>query len=114
MPLPAQLKCSGTLEAVELMQKGYPSRIPYASIHERYKVFMPQFVQDLPPDEFVEAIALAFGVQREDYQLGMYKIFMRAGKAAFHACLTSACLQATACALTRAYRSPCSRAELVG
>ena len=44
---------------------------------------MPDFVQALPPSEFVEAIALAFGVQREDYQLGMYKIFMRAGKAAF-------------------------------
>jgi len=78
-----QLKCSGTLEAVELMQRGYPSRIPYASIHERYKSFMPDFVQALPPSEFVEAIALAFGVQREDYQLGMYKIFMRSGKAAF-------------------------------
>ena len=80
MPLPAQLKCSGTLEAVELMQKGYPSRIPYASIHERYKVYMPDFVQALPPSEFVEAIALAWGVQSEDYQLGLHKIFMRAGK----------------------------------
>ena len=78
-----QLKCSGTLEAVELMQKGYPSRIPYSSIHEKYKGFMPDFVQALPPSEFVEAIALAYGVQKEDYQLGMYKIFMRAGKAAF-------------------------------
>jgi len=78
-----QLKCSGTLEAVELMQRGYPSRIPYSAIHERYKSFMPDFVQALPPSEFVEAIALAFGVAREDYQLGMYKIFMRAGKAAF-------------------------------
>ena len=78
-----QLKCSGTLEAVELMQRGYPSRIPYSAIHERYKSFMPDFVQALPASEFVEAIALAFGVAREDYQLGMYKIFMRAGKAAF-------------------------------
>ena len=78
-----QLKCSGTLEAVELMQRGYPSRIPYSSIHERYKSFMPDFVQALPPSEFVEAIALAFGVQKEDYQLGMYKIFMRSGKAQF-------------------------------
>jgi len=78
-----QLKCSGTLEAVELMQKGYPSRIPYSAIHERYKGYMPDFVQALPPSEFVEAIALAWGVQKEDYALGMYKIFMRAGKAAF-------------------------------
>jgi len=78
-----QLKCSGTLEAVELMQRGFPSRIPYASIHERYKSFMPDFVQALPPSEFVEAIALAYGLTKEDYQLGMYKIFMRSGKANF-------------------------------
>merc|ERR1719502_1429385 len=65
------------------MQKGYPSRIPYSAIHERYKAYMPPFVQELPPSEFVEAIALAWGVEKTDYALGMYKIFMRAGKAAF-------------------------------
>ena len=45
--------------------------------------YMPDFVQKLEPSNFVEAIALAFGVTREDYQLGLHKIFLRAGKAAF-------------------------------
>merc|ERR1719240_335437 len=34
---------------------------------------MPAFVQELPPSEFVEAIALAWGVAREDYALGMHR-----------------------------------------
>ena len=59
------IKATGTLEAVELMQRGYPSRIPYSAIHERYKVYMPPFVQELPPSEFVEAIALAQRPQRD-------------------------------------------------
>ena len=31
-----QLKMSGTLDAVRLIQAGYPTRIPYESIHSRY------------------------------------------------------------------------------
>jgi len=120
----SQLKCSGTLEAVELMQRGYPSRIPYEDIHARcaplmadltltltlalaltlllplplplplpltrYAPLMGDFVaelgaqvngpgQALRPSQFVEAIAMAFGLQEEDYQLGEHKIFLRSG-----------------------------------
>ena len=39
--------------------------------------------QALRPSQFVEAIAMAFGLQEEDYQLGEHKIFLRSGKAAF-------------------------------
>ena len=46
------------------------ARHRYSAIHERYKVYMPALVQELPPSEFVEAIALAYGVERSDYQLG--------------------------------------------
>lgn len=90
----SQLKCSGTLEAVELMQRGYPSRIPFEDIYSRYAPLMPDFVkelgsilngsgQELRPSQFVEAIAMAFGLEEADYQLGQYKIFLRSGKAAF-------------------------------
>ena len=40
-----QLKMSGMLEAVKLIQSGYPTRIPYADIHSKYKVHMPERVQ---------------------------------------------------------------------
>ena len=40
-PLPG----SGTFEAVQLITASYPTRIPYADIHGRYKEHMPDFVQ---------------------------------------------------------------------
>ena len=40
----------------------------------------PDFVQALEPALFTEAVALACGVSEADYQLGLSKIFLRAGK----------------------------------
>ena len=40
-----QLRCSGTMDAVQLMARGYPTRIPFATIHQRYVSYMPAFVQ---------------------------------------------------------------------
>ena len=78
-----QLRCSGTFEAVQLISSSYPTRIPYADIHGRYKEHMPDFVQALDPSFFTEAIALACDVAEADYQLGASKIFFRPGKGAF-------------------------------
>ena len=78
-----QLRCSGTFEAVQLIAASYPSRIPYADIHGRYKEHMPDFVQALEPALFTEAVALACGVSEADYQLGLSKIFLRPGKGSF-------------------------------
>lgn len=78
-----QLRCSGTLEAVQLISASYPTRIPYEDIYGRYKEHMPDFVQKLEPANFTEAIALACDVSEDDYQLGRTKIFIRPGKGAF-------------------------------
>ena len=32
-----QLKCNGTLEAVQLMRHGYPNRVPYDLMFDRYQ-----------------------------------------------------------------------------
>ena len=32
-----QLRCNGTLEAVQLMRNGFPTRVPYGVMVERYK-----------------------------------------------------------------------------
>ena len=52
------------------MQKGYPSRIPYTAIHERYKSAMPDFVQARPQLLVVTLLATlrsssALAVRRE-------------------------------------------------
>ena len=45
------------LDAVKLIQSGYPTRIPYADIHSKYKLHMPERVQLLSPAQFCEASA---------------------------------------------------------
>ena len=45
------------LDAVKLIQSGYPTRIPYADIHSKYKLHMPERVQLLSPAQFCEVSA---------------------------------------------------------
>ena len=40
-----QLKMSGTLDAVKLIQAGYPTRIPYEDLYKNYRDMMPQNVR---------------------------------------------------------------------
>ena len=79
----AQLEALGVLEAVELMTRGYPTRIPYASIHETYANALPPWAAKLPPKELVQAIATAAGVDARHVQYGVNSLFCRAGKASF-------------------------------
>ena len=78
----SQLRCSGTLEAVQLICASFPTRIPYNDIYGRYRDHMPDFLQQLAPAEFTEAVALACDVCESDYELGNTKIFLRAGNTA--------------------------------
>ena len=67
----SQLRQSGMLDAVKLIQAGYPTRIPYESIHSRYKDIMPPEVGGLPPEQFCEVIAEVCGVGKSEYYLGV-------------------------------------------
>ena len=78
-----QLKMSGMLDAVKLIQSGYPTRIPYADIHSKYKMHMPERVQSLSPAQFCEVIAEVCDVGKKDYALGLERMFFRLGCAAF-------------------------------
>ena len=79
----SQLRQSGMLDAVKLIQAGYPTRIPYESIHSRYKDIMPPEVGGLPPEQFCEVIAEVCGVGKSEYYLGVNRMFFRMGSAAF-------------------------------
>ena len=82
-----QLRLSGTLDAVRLIQAGYPTRIPYELIHSRYKDVLADApgvdISKLTPAEFCEAIAEACGVGRQDYALGVNRMFFKMGAAVF-------------------------------
>ena len=75
-----QLRCSGTIDAVQLMAGAYPTRIPYDSIYNRYAPQMPEFVRKLDPPLFCEALALALDIPSNSFALGRTKIFFKAGK----------------------------------
>jgi len=74
-----QLRCNGTMEAVEVMQAAYPSRINYDLIHGSVVKHLPEFMQKLTPNAFFEILMAALEIPREKYQLGLTKLFMKAG-----------------------------------
>lgn len=78
-----QLRCSGMMEALRLMHAGFPTRCPYDDLYGRYKDMMPRSIAALDSPSFCEILLMALGLNKEDYQLGITKIFFRAGKLAF-------------------------------
>lgn len=75
-----QLHCGGMLEALELMQKGFPSRTDFQSLYDQYKVLLPPKLQALSPRTFCEALIFSLGSNANDFQFGLTKVFFRAGK----------------------------------
>eukprot|EP00300_Choanocystis_sp_HF-7_P014386 c18673_g1_i1.p1 GENE.c18673_g1_i1~~c18673_g1_i1.p1 ORF type:complete len:1329 (+),score=307.37 c18673_g1_i1:31-4017(+) len=78
-----QLRCSGMLEALSLMQIGYPTRCPYDYLYNMYVKQMPEAIRHLPASQFVEAILMALELDRNQYSLGVTRVFFKAGQLAF-------------------------------
>ena len=83
-----QLRCSGMMEALELMQAGFPTRCPYRELANRYRPAMPASVQALSDALFVEAILEALEMEKRLYKLGITRVFFRAGQLAMFEKLT--------------------------
>lgn len=47
-----QLKCLGITSVIELMEYGYPSRVPFDELHSMYKPFLPPELMKLDPKIF--------------------------------------------------------------
>jgi myosin heavy subunit len=80
-----QLRCSGVVEAVRVMQAAFPTRLGYEELHGRYAgVIGPEVAAETlgEPRAFSEAIALACGVSPDSYALGLSKLFLKAGSGA--------------------------------
>eukprot|EP00301_Raphidiophrys_heterophryoidea_P005017 c12143_g1_i1.p1 GENE.c12143_g1_i1~~c12143_g1_i1.p1 ORF type:complete len:1493 (+),score=327.31 c12143_g1_i1:156-4634(+) len=85
-----QLRCSGMMDALRLMHEGFPTRCPYDDLYDRYKNFMPPTVASLDSTSFTEALLMALEIDRAEFQLGITRVFFRAGKLAFLDDLTGA------------------------
>lgn len=79
-----QLRADGTFDAVRMLQHGYPVRVPFAQLHERFLPLLadasPQVAQ-LDAAQFAELLAAVVGVKSTDCALGSTRIFLRGAAA---------------------------------
>ncbi|XP_055716099.1 myosin heavy chain 95F isoform X1 [Phlebotomus papatasi] len=76
----AQLKCSGTTSVLELMEYGYPSRVPFGELHKMYKSYLPPELAKLSARTFCEAMLHSLKLHDKDFKFGITKVFFRPGK----------------------------------
>ncbi|CAO1430727.1 unnamed protein product [Diamesa hyperborea] len=76
----AQLKCSGTTSVLELMEYGYPSRVPFSELYNMYKPILPPELAKLQPKTFCEAMLHSLKLNNKDFKFGITKVFFRPGK----------------------------------
>ena len=76
----SQLQCAGMTSVLELMQQGFPSRAPFSELYSMYKQFLPPDLARLDPRLFCKALFKALGLDDNDFQFGMTKVFFRPGK----------------------------------
>jgi myosin-6 len=78
-----QLRYSGMCAALILMQAGFPTRVSFQELYDRYKPHMPRQLLKLKPITFCEAILVALDLDGgRDFQMGLTKVFFRPGKLA--------------------------------
>merc|ERR1719229_1860177 len=78
-----QLRSGGLIEALRVLKLGYPTRVPYQRIWDKFhgKIKNP-LVNNLGMMGFAQAVLMAFGVDATTYELGLTKIFFKPAKAA--------------------------------
>ncbi|KAJ8967316.1 hypothetical protein NQ317_000967 [Molorchus minor] len=75
-----QLKCSGMTSVLELMEHGFPSRTPFAELHNMYKDYLPKELKALSPKTFCEAMFHSLNLHDKDFKFGVTRVFFRPGK----------------------------------
>lgn len=75
-----QLTCSGTTAVLNLMEYGYPSRVPFAELYNMYKSYLPPELKKLEPKIFCEAMLHSMHLNNKDFKFGITKVFFRPGK----------------------------------
>ncbi|CEO94284.1 hypothetical protein PBRA_000069 [Plasmodiophora brassicae] len=78
-----QLRCGGLVEAVRMLKCGYPSRVSYTDIANRFAAFAGVDASAVNARDLCEAVLNTFGLERSSYQMGLTKAFFKPGKQAF-------------------------------
>jgi len=75
-----QIVQCGTIELVKIMHDGYPNRCPFEEITTRFQALLPESFQRYGMRTFIEALMLAYEVPKEEWALGMSRLFLKAGQ----------------------------------
>uniref|UniRef100_A0A8D8RHW2 Unconventional myosin-IXb n=1 Tax=Cacopsylla melanoneura TaxID=428564 RepID=A0A8D8RHW2_9HEMI len=70
-----QLRYTGMLETVRIRQAGYNVRLSYEEFIQLYRILLPQGLHSAPSD--VREFLLTLNLNRDNYQIGTSKIFLR-------------------------------------
>merc|ERR1719197_737800 len=76
----SQLQCAGMVSVLDLMQGGYPSRTLFQDLYDMYKSVLPPELAALDARTFAKALFKALGMNEEDFQFGVSRVFFRPGK----------------------------------
>jgi len=76
----SQLQCAGMVSVLDLMQGGFPSRTAFKDLYDMYKSVLPPALASLEPRIFCKALFKALGLNEDDFQFGVSKVFFRPGK----------------------------------
>jgi len=75
-----QIVQCGTIELVKIMHDGYPNRCSFDEITSRFRDLLPERFQRFGNRTFIEALMLAYEVPRDEWELGMSRLFLKAGQ----------------------------------
>ncbi|KAI0019618.1 putative myosin MYO2 [Xylariomycetidae sp. FL0641] len=80
----SQLRACGVLETIRISTAGYPGRWTYEEFALRYYLLVPSTqwqteIRQLVKDILAQALGSLTGTGKDNYQLGLTKIFFRAG-----------------------------------
>ncbi|KAL5222227.1 hypothetical protein ABZP36_026940 [Zizania latifolia] len=76
-----QLRCSGVLEAIRISCAGYPTRKLFHDFLHRFRILAPEILKE-KNDEKVTCQKVLDKMGLQGYQIGITKIFLRAGQMA--------------------------------
>ncbi|XP_011309584.1 myosin heavy chain 95F isoform X1 [Fopius arisanus] len=75
-----QLRCSGMTSVLQLMENGYPSRVPFQELYNMYKSYLPPELARLDPRFFCEALLHSLKLSKRDFKFGITRVFFKPGK----------------------------------
>ncbi|KAL0984073.1 hypothetical protein UPYG_G00136720 [Umbra pygmaea] len=72
-----QLRHAGILETITIRKEGYPIRIPYSFVMERYGILLAERSAIMSDKEHTMALLNFVGAEEGQYQLGLTKVFLK-------------------------------------